>query len=86
MELEIKDAAGDIDGTAPNGRPEDGEGADFENGYVPVTIQNSRGMTLPVTGGMGTLVFAAAGVILLGGGITVFVVLVRHMRRREGRR
>lgn len=86
VELEIKDAAGDIDGTAPNGRPEDGEGADFENGYVPVTIQNSRGMTLPVTGGMGTLVFAAAGVILLGGGITVFVVLVRHMRRREGRR
>lgn len=84
--LEIKDETGDAGVAAPNGKPEDGEGADFENGYVPVTVQNSRGMTLPVTGGVGTLIFAAIGVVLIGGGVTVFIVLIRRARRKSAGR
>ncbi len=86
VELEIKDGTGDTGIAAPNGKPEDSEGTEFENGYVPVEVQNSRGMTLPVTGGVGTLIFAAIGVLLIGGGITVFAVLICRARRKSAGR
>lgn len=59
----------------------DDEGA--TTGYTnEVTVQNTKGFTLPTTGGMGTVLFTAGGVLLMGAGL---VVLVLFLRRRTSR-
>lgn len=68
----------------PNGKPEytDEEGTTREagDGYVPVTVTNTTGFTLPSTGGMGTVLFTTFGILLMGAGL---VVLVLFLRRRS---
>ncbi len=51
----------------------------FPNGLVTKNIQNSNGFSLPVTGDMGTILFAAGGVALVALG----AVLVIMARRRS---
>ena len=80
VKIEIKDEFGEALTQAPNGKPENGNGDEYSDGYVPVTVKNSRGMTLPVTGGNGILIFAAIGVVLVGCGVTVFVMAIRKKR------
>lgn len=68
----------------PNGKPEytDEENKNHEagDGYVPVTVTNTTGFTLPSTGGMGTVLFTTFGILLMGAGL---VVLVLFLRRRS---
>lgn len=68
----------------PNGKPEytDEEKTTHEagDGYVPVTVTNTKGFTLPSTGGMGTVLFTTFGILLMGAGL---VVLVLFLRRRS---
>ena len=41
--------------------------------YTPITIINRKGFDLPVTGGFGTLLFSAIGVLLVVGGVGVLM-------------
>lgn len=74
----------------PNGKPEytstDQEGLSKEveaaDGYVPVTVTNTQGFTLPTTGGMGTVLFTAGGVVLMGAGLVLLVVFLRRRRAK----
>lgn len=43
------------------------------NGTFTVTIKNNKGFDLPVTGGFGTLLFSAIGVLLVVGGVGVLM-------------
>lgn len=68
----------------PNGKPEytdeEKNNHEAEDGYVPVTVTNTTGFTLPSTGGMGTVLFTTFGILLMGAGL---VVLVLFLRRRS---
>lgn len=55
---------------------------EVNDGYVSTKITNTKGFTLPTTGGMGTVLFTAGGVLLMGAGL---VVLVLFLRRRTSR-
>lgn len=44
-----------------------------------ITIVNTKGFTLPTTGGMGTTIFTIGGVILMAGA----AVLIIRMNRKE---
>lgn len=55
---------------------------EVSDGYVSTEITNTKGFTLPTTGGMGTVLFTAGGVLLMGAGL---VVLVLFLRRRTSR-
>ena len=50
-------------------------------GYLYLTVQNTKGFTFPKTGGMGTVVFAAAGIAIDGVGAGVHVAT----RKRNGK-
>ena len=69
-------ANGKTDTTADNNTTE------VNDGYVSTKITNTKGFTLPTTGGMGTVLFTAGGVLLMGAGL---VVLVLFLRRRTSR-
>lgn len=70
-------------GSGPDGKPEytnseDGKEVEATDGYVPVTVTNTQGFTLPTTGGMGTVLFTAGGVVLMGAGLVLLVVFLRR--------
>ena len=71
-----------ITDTDPNGIVDDGMGgADGANGYVEQTVENSDGFQLPTTGGIGTILFTAGGVLLMGLGVIVLVFVILRRRR-----
>ena len=49
-------------------------------GIYKVTVTNSTGFQLPVTGGMGTVVFVATGIVVAGLGITLLMVVFKKNR------
>lgn len=59
-------AATDENG-APTGDVTVGQNVTHDAGYVSVDVPNTKGFSLPTTGGSGTLLMTAAGVVLLGG-------------------
>ena len=74
--IEITIADSDYDGGVEVGEE------DLVNGLVPVTVQNSQGFELPTTGGIGTVLFTAVGVVLMGAGLVMFF-LNRKRRKAE---
>lgn len=85
--IEDEDDGVDNSNAGPNGKPEytDSENnteAEADDGYVPVTVINTQGFTLPTTGGMGTVLFTAGGVVLMGAGLVLLVVLLRRRRAK----
>lgn len=52
---------------APTGDVTVDQNVTHDAGYVPVDVPNTKGFSLPTTGGSGTLLMTAAGVVLLGG-------------------
>lgn len=78
----------DAEKATPNGKPEyipSGDGADETDradGYEHITITNTQGFTLPTTGGMGTVLFTAGGVVLMGAGLVLLVVFLRRRRAK----
>lgn len=67
-----------------SGRVDDGSGsADGTDGYVELTVENSKGFTLPSTGGMGTMLFTAIGTVLMGGGLVLLLLYLRRRNRQE---
>lgn len=72
---------GDTANSKPNGLVDDGENsADGIDGYYELDVVNSKGFTLPSTGGMGTVLFTTIGIVLMGGGL---VLLLLYLRRRN---
>lgn len=71
-----------ITDTDSNGIVNDGAGgADGADGYVEQTVENSDGFKLPTTGGIGTILFTAGGVLLMGLGVIVLVFVILRRRR-----
>lgn len=61
----------------------DGENATAgKNGYVSATVENHEGFNLPLTGGMGTLLFTAGGIVL----IALAAVLLFAANRKKSSR
>lgn len=60
------------DGTAPSWTVamNDGKGDGGSEGNLPeIQVQNNKGVLLPETGGMGTVIFTVAGIAIIAGGI-----------------
>ena len=57
-------------------------GSEIDYTYV-VTVENSTGFTLPITGGMGTIIFTVAGIALLG---TAVIVAITRKRKTNSKR
>lgn len=71
-----------ITDTDSNGIVNDGAGgADGADGYVEQRVENSDGFQLPTTGGIGTILFTAGGVLLMGLGVIVLVFVILRRRR-----
>lgn len=64
---------------APTGDVTVGQNVTHDAGYIPVDVPNTKGFSLPQTGGAGTLLLTAAGVVLLGGAA---LLMVRMRRQR----
>ena len=77
LEVVLTDAESDgrLDGQV-GGQDVDPNGT----GIATVEFENSKGFTLPVTGGMGTVVFVATGIVVAGLGITLLMVVFKKNR------
>lgn len=72
VKIEIKDT--DFDG-----QPTIGEGTlEYSDGYVPVDVVNTQGFQLPETGGMGTILFTAGGIAVMGAAVLLVIMLLRR--------
>lgn len=60
-----------------NGKVENIESTEIESGYVELNVENSQGVELPVTGGMGTILFTAGGILLIGGALVLLLIARR---------
>lgn len=61
-----------------NGMPTLNDGTnEFTDGYVALNVENTKGFTLPTTGGMGTVLFTAGGIVIMGAAILLLFVLRR---------
>lgn len=91
-EFTITDDENNIAGEdAPNKNTPDGIIDDEEDvandkknstGYISFDVINTQGFTLPTTGGMGTVLFTAGGVVLMGAGLVLLVVFLRRRRAK----
>lgn len=57
------------------------DGANGADGYVEKKVENSDGFQLPTTGGIGTILFTAGGILLMGLGVIVLVFVILRRRR-----
>lgn len=64
-----------------NGKVEDKEEKEGQTGIVSLTVENGQGFTLPETGGMGTVLFTAGGILLMG---TALVLILVMRKKRIG--
>ena len=48
-----------------------------DNGLLSITVENTKGFTLPRTGGIGTVLFTMVGIVLMGGGVLLIAVFLR---------
>lgn len=77
-------ADGTQDSPKPNGLLEDNStDTDGADGYYELDVVNSKGFTLPSTGGMGTVLFTTIGIVLMGGGLVLLLLYLRRRNRAE---
>ena len=61
-----------------NGMPTLNDGTtEFTDGHVALEVKNTKGFTLPTTGGVGTVLFTAGGIVIMGAAILLLFVLRR---------
>lgn len=86
---DLKNGIADTEPKGPNGKPEyipttpSAAETEADDGYVPLTVVNSQGFTLPSTGGMGTVLFTTIGIVLMGGGLVLLLLYLRRRNRAE---
>ena len=73
--IEIKDD--DLDG-----EPTNKDSSEYGDGYVAVDVTNTKGFQLPTTGGMGTVLFTAGGIAIMGAAVLLFFVLKRKAAKQ----
>ena len=56
---------------------------DGTTGIFTLNFPNGQGFQLPVTGGVGTVLFAAGGVVFVGLGITLLAVVIKKSHARK---
>lgn len=61
-----------------DGALDDEEGT---TGIVTLSFQNSKGFQLPTTGGMGTVIFAAGGIVFIGLGIVLLIFAIKRKNK-----
>lgn len=77
VEVTVEDAAGSV----PGGRVQNAEGSSGEAAArVSLTVVNDDGFRPPVTGGMGTVLFTAAGAALMGSAAVMVAAAVRKRK------
>lgn len=59
----------------------DGNIDDTTSGIFSVTLPNSQGFQLPVTGGVGTIIFISCGVVLIGIGVILLIVALKKKKK-----
>ena len=57
-------------------------GKELEDGMMTVTVKNSKGFTLPVTGGAGTILFSMFGILMMGAGLLLILTVFRKNERK----
>ena len=77
--LEVTDSVSST-GTATVTGQIGGNGTNVVTFDVQNTSSEDAGFDLPVTGGMGTMLFTIAGILLMGGAVALVVVAVRKRR------
>lgn len=70
---------GNMDGILDDGKVNSG----VQTGYLALTVKNSKGFDLPLTGGMGTILFTAGGIILVAGAVVLLLVANKKKSRRS---
>lgn len=70
-------ANGKTDTTADNNTTE------VNDGYVSTKITNTKGFTLPTTGGMGTVLFTAGGLVIMACGAALVLVTLKKKKKAE---
>ncbi len=63
-----------------SGNGVDGATVKTENNMVTFDVQNTKGFTLPTTGGMGTYIFTICGVLLIVAAVVLFIRLKKKER------
>lgn len=54
-----------------------------KEGVYTVKVPNSSGIELPITGGMGTVIFSVLGITLMGGALSAFLIMRKRHKARE---
>lgn len=76
--VSVEIADNDLDGAVTVDNAEDN--AELDTGLVPLTVENDDGFRLPVTGGMGTILFTAVGVVLMGAAVILLVIALKRKK------
>ena len=71
--------SGNMDGILDDGKVNSG----VKTGYLALTVKNSKGFDLPLTGGMGTILFTAGGIVLVAGAVVLLLVANKKKSRRS---
>ena len=73
-----EDINGILDSKESQSTPEgDTQVPSTDNGLLSITVENTKGFTLPRTGGIGTVLFTMVGIVLMGGGVLLIAVFLR---------
>lgn len=56
-----------------------------KDGVYTVQVENSSGIELPITGGMGTVIFTALGIVLMGTALTAYIIFRKKVKAKESR-
>ena len=71
----------DIDNGVLDGKVTNAKGTNGEDvALVSLKVENDDGFQLPVTGGMGTVLFTAIGIVLMGAAIALLVIIFRKRK------
>ena len=54
-------------------------------GVYTVKVPNNSGIMLPITGGMGTVIFTALGIVLMGTALTAYIIFRKKVKAKESR-
>lgn len=54
-------------------------------GIYTVQVANSSGIELPITGGMGTIIFTVLGIVLMGTALAAYIIFRKKVKAKESR-
>ena len=78
--IEIKDE--DIDGLIEVKNEEDDGYTEIDKGIYEMSFPNGTGFQLPTTGGIGTTIFAACGIVFVGLGLVLLTVSIKKNKNK----